>query len=431
MEQAEAEVLRRLDALPVWPYRPRVLAIVGAAYFFAFFDIVNIGFCLPSIETAFSINENVAAIAISFGLAAYVIGALSDAFISDRFGRQIALMISVIFFTVGTLISGFATSFPMLLVGRVIAGMGIGADIAAATAYITGISPARLRGQAGSKSVVWGYVGVAVAPFIAMVLLPGHPNGWRIMFIVGGIGGLIILPLRRLIPESPRWLVSHGQPEKAEPLIVAAEEYAKKSTKKPVVVRTRPPTKHMSTGRTVALFLAVWFVYYIGNYGWLTLAPTLLTDNGFSLSDSLSFLCVTGLGLVVGALFAVWVADRFERKFMIAGALCLSAVSFLAIGALPRSAIIMVFGFLICFTIGLVVPLLYVNTSEQFSGDFQARGVANTDGWGHIGAAICPQLILPAAGIAFFWGFAVMAATAIISGGLVLLSRRMTGLTAE
>lgn len=431
MEQAEAEVLRRLDALPVWPYRPRVLAIVGAAYFFAFFDIVNIGFCLPSIETAFSINENVAAIAISLGLAAYVIGALSDAFISDRFGRQIALMVSVIFFTVGTLISGFATSFPMLLVGRVIAGMGIGADIAAATAYITGISPTRLRGQAGSKSVVWGFIGVAVAPFIAMVLLPGHPNGWRIMFLVGGIGGLIILPLRRLIPESPRWLVSHGQSEKAEPLIVAAEEYAKKSTKKPVVVRTRPPTKHMSTGRTVALFLAVWFIYYIGNYGWLTLAPTLLTNNGFSLSDSLSFLCVTGLGLVVGALFAVWVADRFERKFMIAGALCLSAVSFLAIGALPRSGIIMLFGFLICFTIGLVVPLLYVNTSEQFSGDFQARGVANTDGWGHIGAAICPQLILPAAGIAFFWGFAVMALTAIVSGGLVLLSRRMTGRTAE
>lgn len=143
-----------------------MLAVIGAAYLFAFFDIVNIGAALPKIADQFGISSGRASLAISVGLAGYVIGALADSWISDRIGRREALLVSVAFFSVGTLISALATDFTLLAIGRLIAGMGIGAEIAAAAAYLAGISPAHLRGRVGSIAVAWGFLGLAIVPFV-------------------------------------------------------------------------------------------------------------------------------------------------------------------------------------------------------------------------------------------------------------------------
>ncbi len=132
-------VVDRLDAIGLWPYRRRVLLVVGAAYFFAFFDIVNIGAALPVIEQQFDISSTTAAMAVSVGLVGYVVGALADAAIADRLGPRKGLVISVIALIVGGVIAALADGFAMLLVGRFITGMGIGAEIAAAAAYIAGI----------------------------------------------------------------------------------------------------------------------------------------------------------------------------------------------------------------------------------------------------------------------------------------------------
>ena len=165
-------IIERLDAIRVWPYPRRVLIALGAAYFFAFYDIVNIGDALPVIAKQFEISSQTAASAISVGLVGYVVGSLSDAVVSDRLGRRLALLVSVGLFTVGALITAFSGSFTLLLVGRFITGMGIGAEIAAAAAYLNGISPTRLRGRAGCQAVVWGYVGNAITPFVALALVP-------------------------------------------------------------------------------------------------------------------------------------------------------------------------------------------------------------------------------------------------------------------
>ena len=131
---AAADPIARLDRIGTWPYSRRVLVVIGAAYLFAFFDIVNIGAALPKIAEQFGISSGRASLAISVSLAGYVIGALGDGWVSDRIGRREALLLSVVFFSVGTLISALATDFTVLAAGRLIAGMGIGAEIAAAAA---------------------------------------------------------------------------------------------------------------------------------------------------------------------------------------------------------------------------------------------------------------------------------------------------------
>jgi len=431
MENSPTDTLAALDNLPVWPYPKRVLAIIGVAYFFTFFDVVNIGYALPAIASHFRVSTDTAALTIALGLVGYVIGAEIDGFVSDRLSRRLALLLSVAGFTVGSFVTALAPTFAWLVVGRFIVGMGIGAEIAAASAYITGISPSHLRGRAGGEAVTWGYAGIAVAPFVALALVPHHVDGWRWMFAIGAIGGLLVIPLRTLLPESPRWLIEHGRHGQAERVVREAVARAATSPRTRPMVPATPAPSRLSTGAAVGLFLAVWFFYYIGNYGWLTLSTTLLTKHGFTLTKSLAFVSVTGVGLFIGAAASVWLGDRFERKFSVAVALVLYAVSLLAIGLVPQASVIVLCGFVVSLTIGLVVPLLYVITSEQFSSKFRALGVANTDGWGHIGAALCPYVILPAAGISFAWGFVVMAATGVVTAILILFSRSMTNRTVE
>ena len=246
------------------------------------------------------------------------------------------------------------------------------------------------------------------------------------MFIIGAVGALVVLPLRLGLPPSVRWLIAEGREQQAKDAVVEIEQFAGREGPIPVA-KPQPTVAPGSFVTLAALFLGVWFIYYIGNYGWLTLAPTLLTKQGFTLSASLSFLCVTGFGFVVGALLSIRVGERFERKFTIAATLVVYAVALAIIGLEPTPAVVMGFGFIVSATIGLAVPILYVNTAEQFRSLMRARGVASTDGIGHVGGAIAPLLILPAAAAGFFWGMGVMALSGLIAAALVLLGRRMTG----
>ncbi|MFM9140876.1 MAG: MFS transporter, partial [Solirubrobacterales bacterium] len=218
-----------------------------------------------------------------------------------------------------------------------------------------------------------------------------------------------------------------GREDEALALVEEAESFAATQGPAPPQPELKPATARRPFWTAALLFLAIWLIYYVANYGWLTLAPTLLTDKGFSLSTSLTFLCISGIGFVVGAWASVRFSERFERKFTICVGLVVFSVSLAVIGLAPVGAVITIFGFIVSATIGFAVPLMYVFTAEQFSTQTRARGVAMGDGVGHIGGAAAPLIILPAAAAGFFWGMAVMALAGLISAVLVLFGQRMTG----
>jgi putative MFS transporter len=433
-----------LDRIPVWPYERKLLWVVGAGYFFAFFDIVTISFAAPVIAKQFHVSKSAVALSITSSLIGYIIGAFADSTIADKWGRKLSLGISVAVFSLGTVLAALSWNIESLIAFRFISGLGIGAEIAAVTTYIGELSPAPLRGRYTSWATTAAYAGFAVVPFVARALVPTTASGWRILFAIGALGGVTILFMRRGLPPSPRWLVAQGRGEDASTLIAEAEQTARENMdtelpepqplpQEPVAERfpikalLRPPM----VGR-LALFVGIWFVYYIGNYGWLTLAPTLFIDKGYSLADSTTYLIVSGIGFLVGALATTRFSDRLERKYTTATSAVAWAISLAIIGYFVSPTIIIVFGFIASMTIGLLVPMLYTYTAEHFSTNARATGVALGDGLGHIGGALAPLIVL---GANTAWGFSgaflVMAISGLLTAGLILFGIRATGRSLE
>jgi putative MFS transporter len=436
--------LARLDRIPVWPYERKLLWIVGAGYFFAFFDIVTISYATPVIATQFHVSKPTVALSVTSSLVGYIIGAFLDSTVADKWGRRLSLVLSVSVFSLGTVLAAVSTNVGELIAFRFISGLGIGAEIAAVTTYIGEMSPAPLRGRYTSWATTAAYAGFAVVPFVARGLVPTFASGWRILFAIGALGGLTILLMRRGLPPSPRWLVSHGRVEEAERVVESAEqtaqEVADKRLPEPEALPEEAPAERFPVrsllvppmrGRLL-LFVLVWFIYYIGNYGWLTLAPTLFTDKGYSLAASTTYLLVSGIGFLVGAYATTRLSDRLERKYLISAFAVVWGAALLVIGYAVSPGVIIGIGFLASATIGLTVPLLYTYTAEHFRTNARATGVALSDGLGHVGGAIAPLIVLGAASAwGFSAGFLIMGISGFVTAGLVLFGIATTGRSLE
>jgi len=170
--------------------------------------------------------------AISSGLIGYIIGSFVDSRISDHMGRRLALYLSVGFYSVGSLLSATSTTIGWLIAWRVISGMGIGAEISEVTTYMSEMSPKKIRGRLSSIAITTGFLGFAVVPFIGLALVPNFSWGWRGLFVIGGLGGIAIMFMRRNIPSTVRWLILHRRFEEADRIVTQAEALVTKRIKK-------------------------------------------------------------------------------------------------------------------------------------------------------------------------------------------------------
>jgi MFS transporter, putative metabolite:H+ symporter len=433
-------ILARLDRIPIWPYPRSVLYVIGFGFFFAFFDIVTIGFAVPVVTKQFGVSSEIASWTISGSLLGYIVGSFLDSRIADRFGRRVALIVSVSLFTVGSLLSATSMGIWWLIAWRFLSGMGIGGEIAAVSTYLGELSPASARGRNTAWAIAAGMLGFAVVPFIALALVPHYSWGWRALFVVGALGGLVIAVMRRGLPHSVHWLLNRNRIAEAAVVVEAAERFATRRLGRelppPDANVVEPPIGRGAVrdlfvqpylGRLI-LFAVIWFIYYVGNYAWLTLAPTLFVKLGYSLAHSISFMVLTGIGFVVGACVAALLSDRGERKTTIAIICLVWAVALIVIGMTPSDYVIMACGFIASTTIGLLIPILYTYTAENFPTGFRATGVSATDGIGHLGGALAPIIVLA---VYRHWDFAgafyAMGATGLLTALLLALGVRTTG----
>ncbi len=156
-----------------------------------------------------------------------VAGALFFGRLTDKLGRKKLFIITLAIYLVGSGLGGLAWNFWSLLIFRFIAGTGIGGEYTAINSAIDEMIPSKYRGRVDIAVNGTYWAGAALGSGLGLYLFSSHVSiqwGWRIGFFIGPVLGLIIIFLRRTIPESPRWLMTHGRNDEAEATVDEIEQ---------------------------------------------------------------------------------------------------------------------------------------------------------------------------------------------------------------
>lgn len=219
----------RLDRLPWSRFHWLVIAALGITWILDGLEVTLVGSLSGAIadERALNLTSTQIGLAASSYLAGAVLGALFFGRLTDFLGRKKLFTITVLVYLVATILTGFSWDFWSFVVFRFFTGAGIGGEYAAINAAIQELIPARKRGY--TDLVINGsfWIGAALGALGSLIVLDTSiipvEYGWRLAFILGGALAAVVIFLRRFLPESPRWLVTHGQPEEAERVVTGIE----------------------------------------------------------------------------------------------------------------------------------------------------------------------------------------------------------------
>src|SRR6476660_62830 len=215
----EAFVGQSLDDAKISPLHIKVISLIAAGYFFDVIDYIVQGSLFPDMKASGFANEGGFALVVSATTLGMFIGTCAQGEFSDRFGRRFVYQFNLLLFGVFTILGALAPTITLLVACRFIAGIGLGAEPPLAFAYAGEYSPKRIRGRI--LAIVHFIGGACVWPIgTALVLLFGSLMGapeqvWRGVGLLIGVGALIVWVFRFTLPESPRFLATHGRGEEA------------------------------------------------------------------------------------------------------------------------------------------------------------------------------------------------------------------------
>ena len=212
----------RLDRLPISSFHYRIFWLVGAGMFFDGYDLYVAGGVLASaIQTKFStLPQNLQFLSLTF--VGMTLGSLITGFVGDKYGRRFTYQINLLIFGLASLAAAFAQDMTQLIVCRFVQGLGLGAEIVVGYSTLTEFVPPKTRGRWLSFMAFIVVAGFPVTAILGYLIIPSF--GWRPMFVIAGIGSLIVWYLRKNLPESPRWLESQGRDAEAEALMQSIEK---------------------------------------------------------------------------------------------------------------------------------------------------------------------------------------------------------------
>ena len=398
----EGFVGNALDNAKISPLHRRIVGLIAAGYFFDVIDFTIFGAMVPFIiQSKFATGAEVAAIgsATIFGM---FIGTAGQGQFSDRFGRRFIYQFNLLLFGVFTILGALAPSVTLLIVCRFIAGIGLGAEQPLAFAYAGEYAPKAIRGRI--LAIVHFIGGACVWPIGTLLVLslsgvldtPDHV--WRGVWLIIGIGALIVWVFRFTLPESPRYLATHGRGDEAlavlgrlgiagptEPLTKDAASNTK-SDPFGVVFRLFP--KRVIAGM---ICFTAFFGVAIGLGAWL---PNMMNAKGFSVTKSLQYTLAMNFAVPCASIFMMYALDKYGRKITSVCAFVGAGILAIVFANAGTPIELMVAGFVMVFFVQVAGNSMQIFTSEVFPTNARASGFGWASGVGRLATAFIMPTIL-------------------------------------
>ncbi|WP_300015522.1 MFS transporter [Pseudonocardia sp.] len=400
--KVSTQVPARMDRLPWSRWHWRIVVGLGTVWILDGLEVTMVG------AVAAQLTEPDSGIQLSAGQiglagAIYIVGACTGALffgqLTDRFGRKKLFLLTLVVYIVAVVATAFAFAPWYFYLARFVTGLGIGGEYAAINSAIDEFMPARVRGQVDLAIAGSYWLGSAGGAAMAVLLLNTLPPdlGWRAAFGFGALLGLVILFVRRHVPESPRWLFIHGRAEEAERIIDRIEREVVDETgqeleepgpgitvrqRRTIPIRTIASTAFTLYPRRTVLGLAL-FVGQAFIYNGITFSLGNIMSTFFGVAAAITpvFIIIYALGNFAGPLTLGRLFDTVGRIPMIAGCYLGSAILtlplayFFANGSLNRWTFIALV-VAIFFLASSGASAAYLTVSEVFPLETRALAIA-------------------------------------------------------
>lgn len=393
----EGFVGNALDNAKITPLHVKVVALIAAGYFFDVIDLIVLGSLIPDmIATKFATGAEAGLVgsATVFGM---FIGAAGQGEFSDRWGRKTVYQFNLLLFGVFTILGAFSPTVTWLAAARFIAGLGLGGEQPLAFAYAGEYSPKAIRGRI--LAIVHFIGGALVWPIASLFTLAFRDQiGWRGVWIVIGIGALIVWVLRFALPESPRYLATHGRGKEALDVLA---QMGIAGPKEPLTTDAASDTKSdpfaivftMFPKRVIAgmICFSAFFGVAIGLGTWL---PNIMTAKGFTITKSLTYTFGMTLAVPCASLFMMYALDKFGRKITSVCAFVAAGLMAIVFANAASDTQLLVAGFVMIFFIQVAGNSMQIFASEVFPTNARASGFGWAAGVGRLATAFIVPTIL-------------------------------------
>jgi MFS family permease len=439
----------RLDALPWSRWHWRVVIALGVTWILDGLEVTIVGSIGPTLQQPATLG--LTAGEVGWTGSAYVAGAVCGALVfgrlADRFGRKRLFLVTLCVYLAATLCTAFTSTFATFALCRCLTGFGIGGEYAAINSAIDEMIPARLRGLVDLAINGSFWIGAAAGAALSIVLLdPARFDldlGWRLAFALGAVLAVAIVLVRRYLPESPRWLMTHGRFAEAEKVVADIEAEVRQGHAlcaehgEPFAIRVRElvswreiasliATRYRRRALLSLVLMASQAFFY--NAIFFTYALVLTNFFGVAVAGVGYYIFPFALGNFLGPLLLGGLFDRVGRRTMIAATYALSGIGLLAtafafdrgwLDAVSQTACWSA----IFFFASAAASSAYLTVSEVFPLEMRAVAISlfyaiGTGIGGFVGPALYGALIDTGDRGSLFWGYVAAAVLMCVAAGV-------------